>query len=118
MARRPVSGHWRAASGRQGGSGSGEGGRSAWGRSRAQGSAWKGTREKTGTELVLPGNTAPRVPICRKKGWARALPSITTRCGREFPVTSCKGATWGERVISNEQKTDAQSGQGTLTALQ
>ena len=71
MARRPVSGHWHAASGRQGGSGSGEGGHSAWGRSRAQGSAWKGTRGKTGTELVLPGNTAPRLSICRRKGWAR-----------------------------------------------
>lgn len=68
MARPPVSGHWRAASGRQGDLGSGEGGRSAWGRSRAQGSAWKGTREKMGAELVMPGNTAPRTVYPQEKG--------------------------------------------------
>ena len=45
-ARRLVSGHWRAAFGRQGGSGTGEGGHSAWGRSQARGSAWNGKREK------------------------------------------------------------------------
>ena len=71
MARPPVSGHWHAASGRQGGLGSGESGRSAWGRSRAQGSAWKGTREKMGAELVMPGTQHPELLIHRRKAWAR-----------------------------------------------
>lgn len=117
MARRPVSGHWRAASGRQGGSGSGEGGHSVWGRSRAQRSAWKGTREKTRAELVMPGNTAPRLDLQEKRlGSLHCL--LLQHAVDGFPVTSCKSATRGERVISNEQKTDAQSGQGLLTALQ
>lgn len=39
LARKLVSGRWHAASGRQGSSGTGEGGHSVWGKSRAQGSA-------------------------------------------------------------------------------
>lgn len=54
LARRLVSGRWCAASGRQGGSGTGEGGHSVWGRSRAQGSAWNRTREKMVIQLVMP----------------------------------------------------------------
>lgn len=59
LARRLVSGHWHAASGRQGGSGSGEGGHSARGRSQVQGSAWKGTGEKTVIQLVMPRHSTP-----------------------------------------------------------
>ena len=67
LARRLVSGHWCAASGQQGGLGTGEGGRSVWGKSRAQGSAWNGKREKMVIQLEKPRPRASLAVIPHEK---------------------------------------------------
>lgn len=100
LARGLVSGHWHAASGRQGGSGTGEGGHSAWGRSRAQGSAWKGTREKTVIPVVMP-----RPPSCHRtrEKLGISVPLYRTTCFGHF-LELALSTKWGGRLISAGQE--------------
>lgn len=53
LVRRLVFGYWYVVFGRQGGSGLGEGGYFAKGRSQVQGLVWKGIGEKTVIQLVM-----------------------------------------------------------------
>lgn len=104
-ARQLVSGHWRAASGRQGGSGTGEGGHSVWGRSRARGSAWNGTREKTVTPLAMP---RPQQSLDVRKARVTGPLCVTTCSGDLLQLAP--STKRGDRLSSPGEKASPERG--------